>query len=274
MQIEYKRNDTHARFWVFSAPEGVEVDPQQTAVLEVDFETSVQSLALVDRSVLVVYKYDVQAVSAKSALNTIARHLGFAAFGTPLPLDRFHLETWGFYTPEADLVDLTESLLGLESELVEAASPEAAFQEAVAQKRTEVDARKAVEVEQREKAAELQAADKPEEAQWWIQKAEQTARKLRLLSVELDMLAPGVETLSRALQGPEPTASSTDVAPSDAGGNRGGLRQSLDQAAQREDAFKAKVDAHKRSRTFRWFYGAAPDSVTCYVKPTLPVKKV
>ena len=67
MQIEYKRNDTHARFWVFSVPECVEVDPRQTAALDVPFETSVESVAVVDRFVLVIYKYDVQAVSAKSA---------------------------------------------------------------------------------------------------------------------------------------------------------------------------------------------------------------
>jgi len=125
MQVEYKQSSKSAVFWVFDVPASVSLAGDAT-IGPLNFSTVVEAIGLVKDSVVAKYQRDVEVGSANGALNALSNKIGFnKPFGEPIPLDKAHLQHWGFYIPDDKLNKVSEAVL----EVLESDAPEARFAE-------------------------------------------------------------------------------------------------------------------------------------------------
>jgi hypothetical protein len=258
MKVDYKQNSDCVRFWVFDVPSSVEIlgDAQ---IGSLNFSTVVEALGLVKGSLVAKYQRDVKVTSAGSALNVFSNRLGFnKPFGDPIPLDRAHLQHWGFYMPDDTLNEVSEAVL----EVLESDTPEARL----AELREEVETRTSEQEAAQKRVAELQAAGGLQEAKEWEARAQRHARRLDVLSTQLRLLTPSGRL---ALAGEQPSGSSDALVAASAAT----LNERFAAAEDCEEKVKARVEELGQKSLIRWIYGSAPDELICYVKRKMPLQQ-
>jgi hypothetical protein len=259
MKIEYKPNDVALTNWVFELPDGVGIS-DNGFIEELGFSTVVDAMGLVNRSLLMISKRAIKSTAARHALNVVSSKLKFnRPFGEPMPLDKAHLQHWGFYWSEEKLAEVSEAV----QEVLEADSPEAVL----AGLREEMETRTNEKGEAQKKAAEDSAAGRLQDAKLWEDRAQKHAHRLEVLSTQLRLLTPSGRL---ALQTPaqEPSESSDALAVSISGG----LDARLADAEARDANVKARVEERGQSSLIRWIYGKA-DTLICHVKPKMPLQQ-
>jgi hypothetical protein len=117
MKVEYVQSQTSkegARFWAFGLPASVTISGDYT--VREDFGTIVKAIGAVKKNnaIVVEYKKDVVVASAQKGLNVVVQKLEFPArFKTPMPLDRVHLRTWGFWWSDQKRDQVAEPFLDI-----------------------------------------------------------------------------------------------------------------------------------------------------------------
>ena len=258
MRVEYKQSSKSVLFWVFDVPASVSLAGDAT-LGQVNFSTVVEAIGLVKDSVVAKYQRDVEVGSAGGALNTFSSKLGFnRPFGDPIPLDRAHLQSWGFYMPDDKLNEVSEAVL----EVLEADDPEARL----AELREEVETRTSEQEAAQKRVAELQAAGQLQEAKEWEARAQRHACRLDVLATQLRLLTPSGRL---ALAGEQPSGSSDALVAASAAT----LNERFAAAEDREEKVKARVEELGQKSLIRWIYGSAPEELICYVKKKMPLQQ-
>ena len=264
MKVEYKPVSDAVKFWHFDRPADVSFCDGQLE--EVD--TIVDAIGSVKDSVLVVFKHDSKVTVARKALNAMMRKYGFSdPFGVPIPLDKAHLHSWGFYWTEAKVEEVSEAIL----DAFDSDSPETV----VAYLQAEVDDRTVEKDRAQKQADERRAAGQLEEAKELEEEAQRHAHRLEVLSIQLRLLTPGQLMLSAPVDS-EPSSGSTELCVS-AGGRTlddrmAAVDDRLADVEDRKEKVKELVEEHAKKSLINWVYGSC-DTLVCYEKPKMSIQQ-
>jgi hypothetical protein len=258
MKVEYKLNSENAAFWRFECPTG-EAIPKDWKLAEMPCQTIVEAIGVVKDSVLVKYKHEVSATVAARSLKAVSRHVGFNnPLGTCIPLDRVHLQCWGFHWSDEKVQEVAEPFL----DLLSGESPETVV--AACREQAEVFANEKEKAQKR--ADELRAAGRLEEARVLDEDAQRYAQQMDVIYTQLGLLAPGGLLM---LEAPANSESSSCTELSAAAGT---LDERLAAAEDCEESMKKKVEELGKKDLIQWIYGE-PDTLIVNVKPKMSVSR-
>ena len=235
MAVEYKPSTASVQWWVFDLPGGCPTVSAESS--ERRGTSTVEAIATVWGSLLVKFSRDHNSTNAKAALETFFRRTGLSGLGAHLPLDRAHLQSWGFYNTkqEARAEDLA-------AEVLESSEEEL---------REEQEIFTGLEAEAKQQAAEAEAAGNASEAAKWTQEAARYTERLSVISLKLRHLAPQACLTTGPAETQEQSLEAFDA-----------------QATARQEELTQRIAMEGRMGIFEWLYGRERvDVITCYIKP-------
>ena len=262
MKVEYKAYDSKALFWYFECPADVSFSGDKK--LELDFETIVEAVGVVGKSLLVKYKRESEVIVAHKGLHSMVRRLGFTiAFDSPSPLDRVHLHKCGFYWSDEKLQEFSDPFVDILSG--------EALEDVIAVRLGDVETRTAEKEKAQKHAEELRTSGQIEKAQELEAEAQEHARVLEVLAAQLRLLSPGGPLMLETPKPSEPSSGSTEL--SVAAGS-GGIDERIAAVGDREEELKERVEEHHQANVIRWIYGSCDTLVVNVKKKPLKSQRI
>ena len=284
-------------FWIFDIPEGITLTGEGR--IEEHFGTIVKSFGVIKKhkALVVEYSKDSVVASAHKGLEVVMQKLKCTKrFKTPMPLDRVHLQNWGYWWTDQERDRAAEPFLDiLRGEAPEAVVARLHKDYSTLTAETEVQNREELldtistqlrlltpnvsegvvtslcndadtctaKMETVEcQVREHRGAGRFQEAQSLEDELQQHSERLDEIFTQIRQLTAGSLLMLEAPEGSEPSSSSTDLS---VGVSR--LDAQFANVEDREETVKERLEEINQRDLIQWVYGEPPDTLLVNVRP-------